>query len=509
MKIKKMLVFVCFCLSLLFLIACGKSKNENIAASTRDTLFVANNADVKSLDPHASNDTPSARVRNEIYNRIAEFDENSNPRPSLAESWEQVDSTTTIIKLKKGVKFHNGEELKASDVKFTLDRMKNSPAVRYIIDMIDTVEVVDDYTVKITTTKPFAPLISHLTHNATSILNEKAVTEAKEAYAQHPIGTGPYKFISWTSGDRVVLEAFPEYFEGETPIKNLVFRTIVEEANRTIGLETGELDIIYDIVGLDKDKLKNDKNFNYMEKPGITLVYLGFNLNKPPFDNPKVREAISYAIDQNALIQTAYFGAGIKANSIIGPNIFSHYDVDKYEYNVEKAKKLLEEAGYKDGFKTKIWIRDNSVYRDMAIILQDELKQIGIDLTVETLEWGAFLDGTARGEHEIFILTWSTVTRDPDYGIAALVSTKTHGGAGNRTFYSNPKVDELLEIGRSELNTEKRKEIYREIQEIIRKDVPMYMLLYPTVNAVTRKDIKNFNYTTPAFHTLYGVSIEN
>ena len=238
------------------------------------------------------------------------------------------------------------------------------------------------------------------------------------------------------------------------------------------------------------------------------MAYLGFNLKKAPFDNPKVREAISYAINQGPIVETAFAGGAVAADSIIGPKLFAYHPVKKYEHNIEKAKELLKEAGYETGFKTKIWINDNPVRRDIAIILQDQLKQVGIDAAVETLEWGAYLDGTARGDHEMFILGWGTVTRDPDYGITALVSTETQGGAGNRSFYSNPKVDQLLKDGRSELDIEKRREIYKEIQEIIRQDLPMYLIAYPTYNVITKKDVKNFKFELATAHRLYGIKIE-
>lgn len=505
---KKLFFYAMLIITVLAFVACGGSDKPTASTGeVRDTLIVGNGADAKSLDPHATNDNPSARTTAQIYNRLFEFDDNSIPKGSLAETWEQPDNLTTIIHLRKGVKFHNGEELKASDVKFTFDRMMKSAKVGHIIESIDRVEIIDDYTVKFTTKEPFAPLLSHLTHNATGILNEKAVKEAGKEYGQHPVGTGPYKFVSWQSGDRITLEAFSEYFEGETPVKNLIIRSIVEETNRTIGLETGELDIVYDILGMDKTRLKDDPKYTYIEKPGVSITYLGFNLKKEPYNNPKVREAISYAINQAPILDTAFLGGAVAADSIIGPELFAYSPVGKYEYNIEKAKILLKEAGFPDGFKTKIWINDNNVRRDIAVILQDQLKQVGIDVEIETLEWGAYIDGTARGEHDMFILGWGTVTRDPDYGITALVSSETHGSGGNRSFYSNPKVDQLLKEGRAELNIEKRKSIYKEVQELIRKDVPMYMISYPTYNVITKKDVKNFNFELATAHRLYGITI--
>ena len=510
---KKFGLLVTIILSMLLLVACGgsgekKEGGDAGAGTAKDTLVIAQGADAKSLDPHASNDNPSSRVRVQIYDRLVQLDDNGVPQPMLAESWERPDDKTIIFHLRKGVKFHNGDEMKASDVKFSLERALASPEVSHILAGINGVEVIDDYTVKVTTEKPMAAILNNLSHITIAILSEKATKEAGDKFGQNPIGTGPYKFVSWQSGDRVTLEAFPEYWQGEAPVKNVVFRNIVEETNRTIGLETGELDIVYDISGMDKNKLKDDDRFVLIEGPQASLTYLGFNMKKAPYDNPKVREAISYAIDQKPIIDTVFLGAGDPANSIIGPNVWGHYDVEKFTQDIEKAKALLAEAGFPNGFKAKIWVNDNPVRRDIAVILQDQLKQIGIDLAIETVEWGAFLDGTARGDHEMFLLGWGTVTRDPDYGIYELVSTTTMGSAGNRSFYSNPTVDKLLEEGRTELDPEKRKAIYKEIQEIIRKDIPMYMIIYPLQNVVTQKNIKNFKLDSAQSHKIYGVTKE-
>ena len=510
---KKFGLLMTIILSMLFLVACGgngdKKEGADAGASTgKDTLVIAQGADAKSLDPHASNDNPSSRIRVQIYDRLMDLDDNGVPQPMLAESWERPDDKTIIFHLRKGVKFHNGDEMKASDVKFSLERALASPEVSHILTGINGVEVLDDYTVKVTTEKPMAAILNNLAHTTIAILSEKATKEAGDKFGQNPVGSGPYKFVSWQSGDRVTLEAFPEYWQGEAPVKNVVFRNIVEETNRTIGLETGELDIIYDIQGMDKNKLKDDDRFVVIEGPQVSMTYLGFNMKKAPYDNPKVREAISYAIDQKPIIDTVFLGAGEAANSIIGPNVWGYYDVEKYTQDIEKAKALLAEAGYPDGFKAKIWVNDNPVRRDTAVILQDQLKQIGIDLAIETVEWGAFLDGTARGDHEMFLLGWGTVTRDPDYGMYELISTATMGAAGNRSFYSNPTVDKLLEEGKTELDPEKRKAIYKEIQEIIRKDIPMYMIIYPLQNVVTQKNIKNFKLDPANAHRIYGVTKE-
>ena len=469
------------------------------------TVIVAQGADAKTLDPAASNDVPSHRVTLQIYDNLVAR-EGTKLVPGLAESWTQVDPLTLDLKIRKGVKFHNGDEMKASDVKFSLERALASPEVSHILAGINGVEVIDDYTVKVTTEKPMAAILNNLSHITIAILSERATKEAGDKFGQNPVGSGPYKFVSWQSGDRVTLEAFPEYWQGEAPVKNVVYRNIVEETNRTIGLETGELDVVYDILGMDKVKLREDERFTFIEEPQLALTYLGFNLKKEPYNNPKVREAISYAIDQKPIIDTVFLGAAEPANSILGKNIFAYYDVEKFTQNIEKAKALMAEAGYPDGFKAKLWVNDNPVRRDTAVILQDQLKQIGIDVAIETLEWGAFLDGTARGEHEMYILGWVNTARDPD--MYELVSSSTMGAAGNRAFYSDPEMDKMLAAGKVELDPEKRKEIYKEIQIKIRKDIPMYMIAYPLQNVVTQKNIKNFKLDPANAHRIYGVTKE-
>ena len=226
---KKLHLLIMAVLSVLLFVSCGGEKEtKSSKGEVRDTLIVANGADAKSLDPHATNDAPSSKVTVQIYDRLVDQDDNMNVVPALAESWEQPDGVTTIFHLRKGVKFHNGEPLTAKDVKFSLDRMKSSPQVSHIIGTLDRVEIIDDYTVKVITKQPFGALLSHLSHPTAAILNEKAVKEYGDSYGQHPVGTGPYKFISWASGDRIILEANPDYFMGETPIKNVIIRAISE-----------------------------------------------------------------------------------------------------------------------------------------------------------------------------------------------------------------------------------------------------------------------------------------
>jgi len=487
----------------------GNTDTGTEVSEVKDTIIIAQGADAKSLDPHATNDQPSSRVSKQIYSRLVEMNEEMEIVSGAAESWTFVDDTTVEFKLREGVKFHNGEELKASDVKFTLDRMMESKKVAHIIEAVTGVEVIDEYTVQVKTEEPFGPLLSHLTHTAASILNEKAVTEAGDDYGQAPVGTGPYKFVSWSAGDKITLESFAEYFDGEAAIKNVVFRNITEGTNRTIGLETGEIDVAYDIEPIDKQRVADDEKLQLVESPSLSYNYIGINTTKGPLTDVKVRQAINYAIDVETIIEVTEEGAAELATTPIGPRVFGHNaDVQPYGYDVEKAKALLAEAGYADGFSTTIWTNDNPVRMQIAQIVQAQLAEAGIDVVIEPLEWGSYLERTAKGEHDMFILGWTTVTADADYGLYALYHSTQKGGAGNRDFYENAEVDELLEEGRMATDAEARKDAYGKAQEIIVAESPDVMLYYKTQNIGAQKGVKGFKLHPAGHHNIYNVSFE-
>lgn len=500
-KIKAVLVSI---VVIMFFAACGGEADKQ--GEVRDSLVIAQDADAKALDPHATNDQASSRVMIQIYDRLVEVDDNMNIISGLAESWEQLDSFTTVFHLKHGVKFHNGEELKATDVKFSLERELQSANVAHVIEGLDKVEILDNYTVKVTTLKPSGAILYNLAHPASSILSENAVAKSGKNYGQEPIGTGPYKFVSWEAGDKITLEANTDYFKDVPAIKKLVFRNISEGTNRVIGLETGEIDIAYDIEPIDSERVATHKKLKFTQQEAPSLDYIGFNMKKKPFDNKKVRQAIASAVNVDDLIDAVLLGAGTKANSPIGPKVFGYNpNAKSYDFDVEKAKQLLAEAGYPEGFETVIWTNNNPIRMQVCQIVQAQLKEIGIDMTIEPMEWGSYLESTARGEHDMFILGWGTTTGDADYGLYALFHSSTQGGPGNRSFYSNPVIDELLDKGKSSINQEERKVIYGEAQEIIQEELPVLSLFYRNKNAGMQKNIEGFALHPSGNHKLASV----
>ena len=473
---------------------------------TKDTLVVAQGADAKTLDPHASNDSPSSRVIKQINETLVVQNENMELEPGLAESWEKIDDLTFEFKLKQGVKFHNGEELKASDVKFTLSRAKESANVGHIVGAIDTIEIVDDYTVRIATAEPFAPLLAHLAHPGSSILNEKAVTDAGDDYGQQPVGTGVFKFVKWTSGDSIELTRNDEYHGEKAKVKNLTFRNIAENTNRTINLETGEIDIAYDVLPSDMSRIEEHEDLTLYRAVNLSTTYIGFNAQKKPFDDVRVRQAINYAVDVESIIGAVMQGVGEQANGPLGPNVWaSNQSLEPYGHDVEKAKALLAEAGYADGFKTSIWTNDNKTRMDIAEIVQNQLKAVNIEAEVQVVEWGAYLDGTARGEHDMFILGWTTVTGDADYGLYALYHSSQFGDAGNRTFYGNERVDELLDKARVAVDPAERETLYLEAQQIIRDEAPWIFLYSGEYLDGARANVGGFVQHPAGHHDLKSV----
>lgn len=487
----------------------GDGGDGNGGGGDGQTLVVAQGADPKSLDPHASNDQPSSRVNKQIYDSLVMSNEDMELEPGLAESWEQIDDLTWEFKLREGVMFHNGEELKASDVVFSYERMMDSGEVAHIIGAVDSVEADGDYTVIVKTEEPFAPLLSHLAHTAASIFSEKAVTEAGDNYVNEPVGTGPYKFKEHQSGDKVVLERFDDYFRGPSEIEIVEFRNVPEGTSRVIGLETGEIDIGYEIEPIDRSAIRDNEDLELVEEQSLSTQYIGFNTQKEPYDNTEVRQALNHAINVEEIIEVVLEGGGTKATGPINDRVFGYEEgLEGYDFDPEKSKEMLADAGYPDGFETTIWTNDNPVRETIATVVQEHLREVGVTAEIETVEWGTYLDRTAAGEHDMFILGWVTVTGDADYGLYSLFHSSQHGGAGNRTFFENDKVDELLDKGRTSIDEDERLEAYNEAQEIIVEEAPQLFLYFENQNAGIQNNVKGFELNPAGHHSVYGVTLE-
>lgn len=456
----------------------------------KNKISIAMRADPKTLDPQKSIDTMSNKSITLIYDTLLDLDENLNLKPNLAESWERLDDCNVVFHLKKGVKFHNGEELKAEDVKFTLERAASSPQTLYLFKPITKVTVIDDYTVQVTTDKPFGALLNNLAAVQGGIVSKKAVLEYGDDYVNHPVGTGQYKLKEWLPGNRIVFEGFKDAYQGAPNFEELTYLTIPEVSNRMIALETGEVDVAFDIGIMDKETIENSNNLELVEVESPALLYLGFDQTNPIYQNKKLREAIAYAIDNQTFVDVVFRGSAVTGDSPL-PKASPAYNgnVKKYNQDIEKAKKLLAEAGYPNGLDIELWCMDDGPRVDMCVIIQDQLKKIGINVEIKIFEFGAYVSKTALPNKELYFLSWNS-SGDGDVALYPLFHSSQHGAPGNRSFYSNKKVDELLDKARVSVNEEERTTLYKEVQNILQEDLAIYALAYPKINLAKNKELK-------------------
>lgn len=500
---KKVLALV-VSLFALFFVACGK---ESTNATGEKVVVVSQGSKPKSLDPYMYNEIPGLAVSRQFYDTLFKREANGEIIPLLAESYEFASPTELNITLRDGVKFHNGEVLTADDVVFSLERMKTIPASEIMVSDIDKVEAVDPKTVKITLHQSSAPILYSLAHPLSSILNKKYVEEKKGNISVEPMGTGPYKFVSWGDGEKIEMLAFDDYFLGRPKIDKLIFRAIAEDSSRLAALETGEVDIAYNMSSIDAGTIENDKNLELISKPTTAVEYIGVNNTKPPFNNKEFRQALNYAIDKQSIVDSVYLGRAGVAKSIVNPNVFGYYDgVEGYSFNPEKAKELLAKSGVKDPSFT-VYINENSQRAQSAQIIQANLKELGIDMKIETLEWGTYLQKSAEGDYQAFLGGWISGTSDADIVLFPLLDTKSIGSAGNRSRYSNAKFDKLVEGARSELDVAKRKDLYKEAQVILQEDTPLIVLYTKNENIGINKRIKGFEYDPTNMHSLASLEI--
>lgn len=480
------------------------------ASAAKDTLIVANQYDAKTLDPIATNDIATSTLCMHIYDNLIWQNDDGTIEPRLAESWEFLSDTEYKLNLRKGVKFHNGEELKADDVKFTLERAMSplGAQISSYVEDIQSVEAPDDYTIIIKLKKPNTPFFSSLTHCYGSILNRKAVEAAGDNYGMQPVGTGPFKFDSWAKGDKVNLVRFDDFWGKKPPFEKLVFRSVVEPASRVIELESGAVDISYPIITNDIPRVKDNPKLALHRIVDNSITYMGFNTEKEPWSNPKVREAVSKALDTVGIQAAVWRGVGKAPIGPIPPNIlYSDLTLPVHEQDVDAALAMLKEAGVKEGLKAQIWTNERKERIDMATIIQSQLAEVGIDAEIKVLEWGAYLDGLKKKEHDMFLLGWSTTIPDPDYALTGVLASNMRG-ATNYSYYSDKDTDDLLALGRQLKNGPEREETYKKVQKRIDSLAPWVYLHNDEQIAGAQKFVKGFTVSPKGYHSVRDVYFE-
>ena len=470
------------------------AQGEAADSEYKDTLVFAMNTDVQSMDPQIQNDTTSEQVVKMLYNTLLKFEDDGTVVGDLAESWSvSEDKLTWTFNLKQGVKFHNGKELTSADVKATFDRALNAEAgglrTTEIIKMFASVEAPDPYTVTITTDGPYGPMESLMCNMSLGIMDADYI----EKYGldlgtsvEGENGTGPFKVVSWERDQEIVVERFDDYFGTPAKLQTVVYTIIPEAASRVIALETGEVDVIDKPTDEDLARLEADtENFTVLRKPTISQRLFRFGCNDPIISNTKVRQAIVYAIDRQAIIDALFTGSAYPSTAPLAPVTFGYSDLGEIEQDLELAKSLLAEAGYPDGFDTKIVTTEryqNGI--ELAEIISQQLAEIGINAKIEVWEWSALSaswNGITADEFDqpIFIMGAGPSMRDADGGLRGLYTTSETGlNDRNYGFYSNAEVDALIEQGMQETDQQKRVEIYKEAMEILYREDPVAFWLF-------------------------------
>ncbi len=470
------------------------AQGEAADSEYKDTLVFAMNTDVQSMDPQIQNDTTSEQVVKMLYNTLLKFEDDGTVVGDLAESWSvSEDKLTWTFNLKQGVKFHNGKELTSADVKATFDRALNAEAgglrTTEIIKMFTAVEAPDPYTVTITTDAPYGPMESLMCNMSLGIMDADYIEQYGldlGTSAEGENGTGPFKVVSWERDQEIVVERFDEYFDTPAKLQTVVYTIIPEAASRVIALETGEVDVIDKPTDEDLARLEADtENFTVLRKPTISQRLFRFGCNDPIISNTKVRQAIVYAIDRQAIIDALFTGSGYPSTAPLAPVTFGYSNLGEIEQDLELAKSLLAEAGYPDGFDTKIITTEryqNGI--ELAEIISQQLAEIGINAEIEVWEWSALSaswNGITADEFDqpIFIMGAGPSMRDADGGLRGLYTTSETGlNDRNYGFYSNAEVDALIEQGMQETDQQKRVEIYKEAMEILYREDPVAFWLF-------------------------------
>ena len=448
------------------------------------------------LDPRVGLDGQSERIDELLFDDLCTRDEHLNVQPGLAERWEIPDPLTYVFHLHQGVKFHDGRPLTSRDVKWTFDsllqgKIRSTKAAAY--RLVDHIDALDDSTVVFHLKQPFATFLWNISDGAIGIVPDGSGDEI----SRHPIGSGPFRFVSAEPDKEVIIERNDTYWGEKPNLKRVRFAVIPDATTRALELRKGSADIA--VTSLSGDTvlaLEHETNLEVLQAPGTVLGYLAFNTRDPILKDVRVRQAMAYAIDRTVIIHYLLRDFARPAYSLLPPESWAYNgDVPRYDYNPQKARQLLEQAGYPavNGVRFHLTMKTSTEEspRLVAAVLQQQLREVGIALDIRTFEFATFLSDVIRGAYQLHTLRWIGGNEDPDIFEYVFHSAKFSPNGGNRTYYANPRVDLLIDQARGELDQTVRKQIYAEIQEVLAEDLPYINLWYIENVMVHSRRVRN------------------
>ncbi len=443
------------------------------------------------LDPHLVTAAASFEIINRVYEPLVLMDEKYAPIPALAEKWESPSDTTFIFTLRKGVKFHNGREMKAADVKYSYERILNpatkSPWASQLAPIL-AIETPDDYTVKLTLKQPYGALMSTLASAWAAIVPKEEVEKAGDLQ-KTMVGTGAFMLDKWEKDVQTVLKAFPDYWQkGKPLLGGITYKIMPDEAARLAAVRTGEIQMTRLSSATATGLAARSEGVKVASQATSDYYLLGLNTKRPPLDNVKVRQAISMAIDRKAILDSVAFGEGFVCGPIpstLGDWAVSLDQLPYYKRDVEKAKALLKEAGLEKGFKLSITASPAyPEFISIALVIQRQLKDVGIEAVLDQVEWGTFITKWRERDFDSFV-SYNASGNDPDRALWAALHSK---GTVNAFQFSNADVDKLLDQGRVVVDRAKRIAVYKDAQIKIAEQAPL-MFLYTRTEYVAYRDV--------------------
>lgn len=488
---------------------------EAAEATITDTdIIVAMAADVVSMDPPNQNDTTSSVFLNHVFSRLMVVNNEGELVPDLATSYEiENDGLEYVFHLDENACFSDGTPVTAEDVKFSYERAKNTAKTQSDAQSVEEVIVEDEHTVRIKLSYVYAPFIYKTADTGLSIVCKEHI-EAIEAAGgncgdyENILGSGAYTVTEYVPNDHYVLKRNENYWK-ELPIATSIeVRVIPEASSRAIALEAGEVDIVWSVDAIDCVNIEANPDVTLMSQPSSSVEFFGMNTNNEALSDVRVRQAINMAVNQQELIDVILEGRGTPANSYINAMIPGWTDeVTAYEYDLEAAKELMAEAGYADGFDVSIVVNGDTRTRT-ATILQAQLAEIGINVDVNTYEWGAMLDLLSSGGADMYVLGWSNSSFDPDTSVYSLFHSANTGAGGNYAYLVDEELDNLIISAQTELDQEKRMDLYKDIQFKLKELSPWVPLYYKNENVGVRADLKGFELHKASSHWLGNAHYE-
>ena len=464
------------------------------------TLTFATGADPDSLDPQNTQSNPGEQVNRMMHENLVRFSAKMQLEPALAESWlASKDGLTWTFKLRKGVKFHDGAPFDAKAVKYFFDRVlgdeKPFKASLYT-PVVQGAEVIDDSTVRVILKQPFGAFLFIMAHSAGAIVSPAAHQKWGKDLALHPVGTGPFKFVEWMKGDHVTMERNDGYWGGAPNLDRVVVKTVREDQARVLMLESGDADLIVNIPTEEIPRLRKDARFTIESSPTARALFIAINVKKKPFDDVRVRQALNYAVNRDAIVEELFQNNAQVVASHVSPLQNGYAQLAGYPYDPKKSKELLAQAG-QPALKVKLWSPKGRFVKDyeLAQAVQQDLAAVGVEATLSTMEWGAYLAATKtpaeQTPRELFLLGWSPSTGEARWGTFPILHSSQLAPKGdNRGFFVSRGLDEAIDKATLATTDQARLGALREAQQIAIKEAPYIFLISPNMIVGTSKKVR-------------------